>query len=180
MSQTIKTTSNQMSTVTFEALSARIAILEGIVKEKLGEKKQETSRVKSSLKKDGTERKKRAVSAYQLFCNENRLDVQAELNANIAEGQKMARGAVLSELATRWKQLDEDEKKEWNDKKKELESSSDEEKPEVEEKVEEKPEVEEKVEEEEKPEVEEEVKEQKKPKEKKEKKEKKKKPVEDE
>lgn len=159
-----------MSTVTFEALSARIAILEGIVKEKLGEKKQETSRVKSSLKKDGTERKKRGVSAYQLFCNENRLDVQAELNANIAEGQKMARGAVLSELATRWKQLDEDEKKEWNDKKKELESSSDEEKPEVEEKVEE----------EEKPEVEEKVEEEKKPKEKKEKKQKKKKPVEDE
>jgi hypothetical protein len=178
MSQTIKTTSIQMSTVTFEALSARIAILEGIVKEKLGEKKQETSRVK----KDGTERKKRAVSAYQLFCNENRLDVRAELNANIAEGQKMARGAVLSELATRWKQLDEDEKKEWNDKKKELESSSDEEKPEVEEKVEEeeKPEVEDKVEEEEKPEVEEKVEEKKKPKEKKEKKEKKKKPVEDE
>ena len=170
MSQTIKTTSNQMSTVTFEALSARIAILEGIVKEKLGEKKQETPRVKSSLKKDGTERKKRAVSAYQLFCNENRLDVQAELNANIAEGEKLARGAVLSELATRWKQLDEDEKKEWNDKKKELESSSDEEKPEVEEKVEE----------EEKPEVEKKVEEEKKPKEKKEKKEKKKKLVEDE
>ena len=102
-----------MSTVTFEALSARIAILEGIVKEKLAEKKQETSRVKSSLKKDGTERKKRAVSAYQLFCNENRLDVQAELNANIAEGEKLARGAVLYELATRWKQLDEDEKKAW-------------------------------------------------------------------
>ena len=157
-----------MSTVTFEALSARIAILEGIVNEKLGEKKQETSRVKSSLKKDGTERKKRAVSAYQLFCNENRLDVQAELNANIGEGEKLARGAVLSELATRWKQLDDDEKKEWNDKKKELESSSDEEKPEVEKKVE--AEVE----------AEEEVKEEKKPKEKKEKKEKKKKPVEDE
>ena len=171
MSQAIKTTSNQMSTtVTFEALSARIAILEGIVKEKLGEKKQETPRVKSSLKKDGTERKKRAVSAYQLFCNENRLDVQAELNANIAEGQKLARGAVLSELATRWKQLDEDEKKEWNDKKKELESSSDEEKPEVEKKVEAEVEAE----------VEEEVKEEKKPKEKKEKKEKKKKSVEDE
>ena len=170
MSQTIKTTSKQMSTVTFEALSARIAILEGIVKEKLAEKKQETPRVKSSLKKDGTERKKRAVSAYQLFCNENRLDVQAELNANIAEGEKLARGAVLSELATRWKQLDEDEKKEWNDKKKELESSSDEEKPEVEEKVEE----------EEKPEVEKKVEEEKKPKEKKEKKEKKKKLVEDE
>ena len=157
-----------MSTVTFEALSARIAILEGIVNEKLGEKKQETSRVKSSLKKDGTERKKRAVSAYQLFCNENRLDVQAELNANIGEGEKLARGAVLSELATRWKQLDDDEKKEWNDKKKELESSSDEEKPEVEKKVE--AEVE----------AEEEVKEEKKPKEKKEKKEKKKKPVDDE
>ena len=82
----------------------------------------------------------------------------------------MARGAVLSELATRWKQLDEDEKKEWNDKKKELESSYDEEKPEVEEKVEE----------EEKPEVEEKVEEEKKPKEKKEKKQKKKKPVDDE
>ena len=163
-----------MSTVTLEALSARIAVLEGIVKEKLAEKKQETPHVKSSLKKDGTERKKRAVSAYQLFCNENRLDVQAELNANIVEGEKLARGAVLVELAIRWKQLDEDEKKEWNDKKKELESSSDEEKQEVEEKVEEeeKPEVEEKVEEE--------VKEEKKPKEKKEKKEKKKKLVEDE
>ena len=165
-----------MSTVTLEALSARIAVLEGIVKEKLAEKKQETPRVKSSLKKDGTERKKRAVSAYQLFCNENRLDVKAELNANIAEGEKLARGAVLVELAIRWKQLDEDEKKEWNDKKKELESSSDEEKQEVEEKVEE----EEKPEVEEKQEVEEEVKEEKKPKEKKEKKEKKKKLVEDE
>ena len=152
-----------MSTVTFEALSARIAILEGIVKEKLGEKKQEKSRTKSSVKKDGTERKKRAVSAYQLFCNENRLDVQAELNANIAEGQKLARGAVLSELATRWKHLDEDEKKEWNDKKKELESSSDEEKPEVEEEMK----VEEKVEEKVEKKVEKEVKEEKKPKEKK-------------
>lgn len=119
-----------MSTVTFEALSARIAILEGIVQEKLGEKTTKVAR-KTSTKKDEGERKKRPLSAYQLFCNANRQEVQSELIAAAGEGVKLARGAALAELGTRWKALSDEEKKEWADKRDELSESSEEEKVEV-------------------------------------------------
>ena len=86
-----------MSTATIEALAARIAILEGIIGQELAEKKPVVGRG-PALKQDGTERKKRALSAYQLFCNANRAEVQTQLVVEAGEGVKLARGAALSEL----------------------------------------------------------------------------------
>lgn len=104
-----------MSSVTFEELSARIAILEAIVTDNIS-KGNKGKQVKTSLKKDGTERKKRTLSAYQIFCNENRAEVQAELLEQAGSEVKLARGAVLSELGSRWKSLGEEERKKWTDK----------------------------------------------------------------
>ena len=135
-----------MSSVTFEELSARIAILEAIVSDKIS-KGNKGKQVKTSLKKDGTERKKRTLSAYQIFCNENRTIVQAELFEKAGIGVKLARGAVLSELGSRWKSLGEEEKKKWasfsnvlnmncEGEKKEIEETTEEEvKVEIEEKI---------------------------------------------
>ncbi len=119
-----------MSTVTFETLSGRIAILEGFLQEKLEENTTKVVR-KTSTKKDEGERKKRPLSGYQLFCNANRQEVQSELTAAAGEGVKLARGAALAELGTRWKALSDEEKKEWVDKRDELSESSEEEKVEV-------------------------------------------------
>lgn len=130
-----------MSSVTFEELSARIAILEAIVTDKIS-KGNKGKQVKSSLKKDGTERKKRTLSAYQIFCNENRGEVQAELLQQAGIEVKLARGAVLSELGFRWKSLGEEVKKKWTDKRDMLNISCEDEKKEIEETAEEEVKVE--------------------------------------
>jgi hypothetical protein len=107
-----------MST-TFDQLNNRISTLEALMRE-LVEKKPPTQVVKkTTTNKDGSERKKRALSAYQLYCNTNRAQIQSMLVDAAGEGVKLVRGAALSELARRWNTLGEAEKKAWSDRRSE-------------------------------------------------------------
>ena len=92
-----------MSTATLEMLAARIDTLETLVKQ-IADKNPIVEK-KATRSQDNTERKKRALSGYQIFCNANRAEVQAYLVEEAGEGVKLARGAALSELGTRSKHL---------------------------------------------------------------------------
>ena len=126
MSQTPKQQEKIMSTTTFDTLAARIAVLEGIVSQQLADKKSTVVRG-PTLNQDGSERKKRTLSAYQLFCNTNRAEIQAMLAKAAGPEVKLVRGAALSELARRWNALNVEEKKVWDDKRGAPSGSSDEE-----------------------------------------------------
>ena len=67
---------------------------------------------------------KRGQTGYLMFASETRPLVKAEMMAKLDDGAKLQPQAVVKELATRWKGLDEDERAEWNSKAKTPPSSS--------------------------------------------------------
>lgn len=69
---------------------------------------------------------KRGPTGYLLYTKELRPEVKAEMEADLADGQKLKPQDVVTALAARWKALDDDEKATWNAKAKSPPSSDDE------------------------------------------------------
>lgn len=66
---------------------------------------------------------KRAKTGYLLYSAEVRAEVRSELESELEEGTKLKPQDVVKAIAARWKEEDEDVRKEWNDKAKALASS---------------------------------------------------------
>ena len=66
---------------------------------------------------------KRAKTGYLLYSAEVREEVRSELESELEEGTKLKPQDVVRAIAARWKEEDEDVRKEWNDKAKALVSS---------------------------------------------------------
>ena len=58
---------------------------------------------------------KRPPTGYLIFSKESRADVQAELSAELSEGEKLKPQLVVKELAARWAALEEDEREAWKE-----------------------------------------------------------------
>jgi gluconate kinase len=83
--------------------------------------KKETN--KASEANTSTAPVKKKQSGYIMFCNSIRAEVKAELEAQLAEGEKLKPADTMSQLAKRWKALSEEEKAEWNEAAKTPENS---------------------------------------------------------
>jgi len=94
---------------------------------KLGKIQVKAAASKGSSKKDSAEKpkSKRGKTGYLLYTGELRAEVKAEMEAELADGEKLKPQDVVTKLAARWKELSDDEKAEWNDKAKEANSESD-------------------------------------------------------
>ena len=76
--------------------------------------KKETKKVeKKASEADAPVKKKQ--SGYIKYCNSIRPEVKAELEAELAEGEKLKQADTMSQLAKRWKALSDEEKAEWNE-----------------------------------------------------------------
>ena len=93
---------------------------------KLGKIQVKTATSKGSGKKESAEKpnSKRGKTGYLLYTGELRAEVKAEMEAELADGEKLKPQDVVTKLAARWKELSEDEKAEWNEKAKEANSES--------------------------------------------------------
>lgn len=83
--------------------------------------KKETN--KASEANTSTAPVKKKQSGYIMFCNSIRAEVKAELEAELAEGEKLKPADTMSQLAKRWKELSEEDKAEWNEAAKTPENS---------------------------------------------------------
>jgi hypothetical protein len=79
---------------------------------------------KKPKKEKDPNKPKRAATGYLLFSADIRAEIREELTEALDEDEKLKPQAVVQAIAVRWKALDEEEKTEWNDRAKELESSS--------------------------------------------------------
>ena len=81
---------------------------------------------KGSSKKDSAEKpkSKRGKTGYLLYTGELRAEVKAEMEAELADGEKLKPQDVVTKLAARWKELSDEEKAEWNQKAKDANSES--------------------------------------------------------
>ena len=81
--------------------------------------KKETKKVEKEDKKQTTQSDsapaKKKQNGYLLFGQSIRAEVKAELTAALEEGEKLKGPAVVTEIATRWKALSDEEKSKWND-----------------------------------------------------------------
>jgi len=81
--------------------------------------KKETEKVEKGEKKQTTQSDsapaKKKQNGYLLFGQSIRAEVKAELTAALEEGEKLKGPAVVTEIATRWKALSDEEKSKWND-----------------------------------------------------------------
>jgi len=113
-----------MSATEFQQLNERVAQLEELVKSLTGatETKEEAKKPRKktkrneegqALNKDGSVRKKRTPSGWDLFCKEKRASVTAELFKGEA---KIQATAVASELGRLWRELGEEGQAEWKAK----------------------------------------------------------------
>jgi hypothetical protein len=76
---------------------------------------------KKETKKDGipstdASKKKKGTTGYLMFAKEVRPEVKLELEMGLVEGEKLKSNDTVTEIANRWKALDDDEKGEWNEK----------------------------------------------------------------
>ena len=94
---------------------------------KLGKIQVKAAASKGSSKKDSADKpkSKRGKTGYLLYTGELRAEVKAEMEAELADGEKLKPQDVVTKLAARWKELSDDEKAEWNEKAKEANSESD-------------------------------------------------------
>jgi len=71
----------------------------------------------TKTKKDEKEDKpKRSPTGYLLFSKALREEVKAELTEKLGEDEKLKPQGIVSQLAVRWKALEQDERDEWNSK----------------------------------------------------------------
>jgi len=87
--------------------------------------KKETKKVekKASEAETSSAPVKKKQSGYIKYCNSIRPEVKAELEAELAEGEKLKPADTMSQLAKRWKALSDEEKAEWNEAAKTPENS---------------------------------------------------------
>ena len=93
---------------------------------KLGKIQVKAAASKGSSKKDSAEKpkSKRGKTGYLLYTGELRAEVKAEMEAELADGEKLKPQEVVTKLAARWKELSDEEKAQWNEKAKEANSES--------------------------------------------------------
>ena len=109
-----------MSAITIEMLVARVEVLEKQMATLTGteiptkKKDKKNKNTSSNPDSDGESTKKKSrVSGYILFGKAVRDEVKDELFPN---GEKVLSSKVMSEIGSRWKALDDEEKKQWNEK----------------------------------------------------------------
>jgi gluconate kinase len=90
--------------------------------------KKETKKETKKAKKDeggssDAAKKKKGTTGYLMFAKEVRPEVKAELEAELDDGVKLKPQDTVTEIANRWKALDDDERGEWNEKAKSPEPS---------------------------------------------------------
>ena len=120
-----QTQQHTMSAIEIQQLNERVAQLEELVKrlsgateevkEEVKEPRKKTKRNEEgqALNKDGTVRKKRTPSGWDLFSKEKRATVTAELQKG---EEKVKATEVASELGRLWRELGEEGQKEWKAK----------------------------------------------------------------
>ena len=122
-----------MSTIQIEQLMKRVAKLEQLLELKVSgeqeacaepteapkEKKQRNKCDRNehgqALNKDGSVRKKRSASGWDLFCSAQRAAVREQLARNTEEGKPKA-SEVAKVLAGMWHDLGEEGKMEWKER----------------------------------------------------------------
>ena len=77
-------------------------------------KKETDAKKESKAKADKTDKPKRGKTGYLLYADEVRAEVKAELEAALAEGEKLKPQDVVKAIAARWKDEDEETRAEWN------------------------------------------------------------------
>ncbi len=82
-------------------------------KETKKEAKKVTKKDEASSSTDAPAKKKGGGNGYLLFGKMKRPEVKAEMEAELAEGEKLKPQAVVTEIAKRWKALSDDERTEW-------------------------------------------------------------------
>ena len=131
-----------MSSTEIQQLSERIAQLEQLVLARLGgaqpvvaeagraqpvvaeepvKKSKKAKREGPTLNKDGTPRKKRTTSGYQVFSNAKRAEVRTVLEQDGTV--KVKPSEVVKELARLWKAMGTEEQEVWKEEARELETS---------------------------------------------------------
>ena len=88
------------------------------------EPKEKTTKEKKPKKERDPNKPKRAATGYLLFSADMRADVREDLKAALEDGEKLAPQDVVKALGARWKELEAEERDEWNQKAKDLASSS--------------------------------------------------------
>jgi hypothetical protein len=71
---------------------------------------------KKATKEADPEKPKKRLTGYLLFSKENRAEVKAALEEELAEGEKLQSKTVVGALAAAWKALSEEEQAEWKEK----------------------------------------------------------------
>jgi hypothetical protein len=71
---------------------------------------------KKATKEVDPEKPKKRLTGYLLFSKENRAEVKAALEEELAEGEKLQSKTVVGALAAAWKALSEEEQAEWKEK----------------------------------------------------------------
>ena len=85
-----------------------------------GQKEKKPKKEKKDDSSDDEKPKKKRVSGYILFSNANRDDVKTKLTTG---DEKPKNTEVMKELASMWKELNDEERGEWNTKAQELKDS---------------------------------------------------------
>ena len=119
-----------MST-TIEMLVARVEELEKQMSQVMAKtglekpKKEKPKKEKSKKDKSDEPKKKRGVSGYLVYAKEMRPTAKDKLLENGNETPKPTE--VLTQVAKMWRELSEEDKSEWNDKAKAINSASEDE-----------------------------------------------------
>ena len=100
------------------SIENRVAELEEQVKslmEKLGTAKPKSAKKEqSAMKKDGSPKKKRGTTGYLMFAKETRPEAKEFITTEENPNPKPTE--VVTEIAKRWKALDDEERASWNEK----------------------------------------------------------------
>ena len=89
-------------------------------------KKEKEGKKESKAKADKGDKPKRGKTGYLLYADEVRAEVKAELEAELADGEKLKPQDVVKAIAARWKEEDKEVRDEWNAKAKTPVTSDDE------------------------------------------------------
>ena len=89
-------------------------------------KKEKDGKKESKAKGDKGDKLKRGKTGYLLYVDEVRVEVKAELEAELADGEKLKPQDVVKAIAARWKDEDKEVRDEWNTKAKTPVTSDDE------------------------------------------------------
>ena len=79
-------------------------------------KKEKDGKKESKPKADKSDKPKRGKTGYLLYADEVRAEVKAELEAELADGEKLKPQDVVKAIAARWKEEDSEVRDEWNAK----------------------------------------------------------------